>query len=504
MLFSQIDSAYYRGVSVYPVHIEADVTRGLNSFSVVGLGDRAVQEARDRVASAIKNTGYRSPKHFNYKTVISLSPAYEKKTGTQYDIGIALAYLVATGQISALPESAIAFGELSLDGALRSCGGIVALVLYALSRGFKHIIISKDAREVQHIPSGDCTIHVVSTLADVVACLDTIDTCGHRPHVPSGTSDNALLSPNFDDIVGHDAAKRALEIAVAGGHHCMLSGPPGAGKTLLAKAALACMPALSEQQRLEVAQMYSLYGQESASCISVLQHGRPPFRSPHHSASLSAMIGSASGTLGELSLAHHGILFLDECIEFNSRVIESLRIPLEEYAVTVSRADQRLVFPARFLLIAAMNPETTNTATRHQKKLSPAIQDRFDIWIAVEPIPTEKLVSNSSSNNNSLENEHAALIRHRCAQAQLLQCAVHGALSAHLSAAQVTALLSKAPQEVQTVCTQLAAKYALSSRGVHKIIKVAHTIASLDGRTDIGVADVLEAARLRCPSEPNG
>ena len=353
MNFARVFAAQPSLPAAQLVSVESDLARGLHAFSIVGLPDKAVEEARDRVASAIKNTGLTSPKSTNKKIIISLAPAELKKEGSAFDLAVALSYLLAAEEISFDPDKKLFAGELALDGELRPIRGALSIALLARSEGFTELFLPHENAAEASLVSG-ITIYPAHNLSEVIAHLNSKNTFLLAPHVPVpeqlvGTSHGEV---SLADIRGQESAKRGLEIAAAGRHNIALYGPPGTGKTMLARAARALLPQLSEDETVEVTAIHSYAG--------ILQGGvmrEAPFRAPHHTSSYASLIGG--GVIprpGEVTLAHRGVLFLDEFPEFHRDVVNALREPLEDAQVSISRARGTATFPANFMLIAALNP----------------------------------------------------------------------------------------------------------------------------------------------------
>ena len=356
MHFARVFGAQPALPKAHIVTVETDMTKGLHAFAIVGLPDKSVTEARDRIASAIKNTEtdgepFKSPKSMNKKIVVSLAPAELKKEGAVFDVPAALSYLLASKQIKFEPRGKLFAGELTLDGKLRPIRGALSIAKAAKEEGFKEIYIpAENASEASLV--SEIAIFPIGDLAQLVRHLSGESsikkyTAGRSENVPHVDFETAI-----DDIRGQESAKRALEIATAGRHNIALYGPPGTGKTMLARAAAALLPELSEDEAIEVTTIHSLAGTLSSASIT-----HAPFRSPHHTSSYAAIIGG--GTVprpGEVTLAHRGVLFLDEFPEFHRDVVNALREPLEDKVVSVARAKSSAVFPANFMLIAALNP----------------------------------------------------------------------------------------------------------------------------------------------------
>jgi magnesium chelatase family protein len=505
--FSRIYSAQPHHLEGYIVSVEIDITNGLHSFSIVGLPDKAVEESRDRVASAIKNSGFTSPKQENHKTVVSLAPAELRKEGSYFDCAIAVGYLLAGHHIEFSPDKKLFIGELSLNGELQPIHGILPIVQTAKKHGFVELFVpEKNALEAALIT--EITIYPAKNLSEIIRHIDeSSDEQTFIKPQPVTTIPEPIRNTtnDFKNIFGQETAKRGLEIAASGGHNIIMSGPPGTGKTLLARAFNELLPPLAIESILEVTGIHSIAGLLPNHVQPLII--RPPFRSPHHTSSYVSLIGGGSiPRPGEVTLAHRGVLFLDEFPEFDKRVIESLRQPIEDRMVTIARARGSALFPAQFTLIAAMNPCpcgnfgsihkicvcNPHEISRYRKKISGPILDRIDIWLAVEHIDYNKL-STSTAIPESSEVVRARIIQARKVQQERFTSSVK--LNAHMNNKDVQSI-HLAP-DVRKLLVESSELFKLSPRSFHRIIKIARTIADLDGSKEITTDHILEAFHYR-------
>ena len=514
MAVSKIYSAQATLLSAQLIDIEVDLSKGLHSFSIVGLADKSVDESKDRVGAAIKNSGWKSPKNKNQKVVVSLAPADIKKEGPLFDLPIALAYLIASGDIEATVENRLFIGELSLDGKLRPIKGALPIAQMAMKSGFTEIFLPlENAEEASNIKG--IKVFGAESLLDVVKHINTksgdddskIDHLLIQEYKNKNSKKNKReIEVDFSDVKGQESAKRGLEIAAAGGHNIIMYGPPGTGKTMLAKAFSHLLPELSFDERLEVTSIYSIGGMLQEGLIE-----NPPFRSPHHTASYVSLVGGGTNLKpGEVTLAHKGVLFLDEFPEFDRKVLETLRQPLEDREVTVSRAKGSVKYPAHFILVATMNPCPCGNygvkgkdcicsavaIERYKRKLSGPIVDRIDIWVEVSKIEHNKLTDSRDLHEKTEKIipriERARKIQEERYQKHNLKIKTNAELSAKDLVS--TVVLS---EKVKEVLNNSAKQLDLSARSYHRIIKLARTIADMEGEENIKENHILEALQYR-------
>lgn len=500
------------------VTIEVDITKNtLHSFTLVGLPDKAVDESKDRMSSAIKNSGFQSPKNQNQKIVISLSPADLKKEGPYFDLAIALSYLLSSGEINFDPEGKLFLGELSLNGELRPVKGVLPLTEIAKKLGYKEIYLPIENAEEAALIEG-VTIFGAKTLKEVIDHINIIkkDKKGNpieqeKPKIKPQPQTEIKYQDkshdiDFSDVKGQESAKRGLEIAAAGRHNIAMYGPPGTGKTMLARVFSHILPELSKEDILEITGIHSIVGVLEEELIT-----KPPFRAPHHTASYVSMIGGgANPKPGEVTLAHKGVLFLDEFPEFEKRVLESLRQPLEDNIVSISRAKGSAIFPSNFILVAAMNPCPCGNKgsklkecickpsdlDRYKRKLSGPIMDRIDIWVNVGAVDYEKLSTNIASG------EKTDVIKERVRKAREIQNKrFKGATrkintNSEMNVKELNIYANLTP-ELKQLLNESAERLQLSARAYHRTIKLARTIADLDESESINQSHILEALQYR-------
>ena len=488
------------GVDACTVHVEVDVSFGFPSFTMVGLPDASVRESRDRVKSAIRNSGFEFPPH---RITVNLSPADVRKAGAAFDLPIALGILAAQGVVLRRDIGDLVIcGELSLDGTVQPARGVLPIAAAARRDGASGALLPRANASEAAIVSG-LTVLAVSSLAEAVRALNDPSSVAAPPPPPPCAPLGEC--PDLADVRGQLLARRALEVACAGGHNLLLVGPPGAGKTMMARRVPGILPPMTFDEALAVTSIHSVAGLLPPGSGLV---GHRPFRAPHHTISNAALVGGGSQPRpGEVSLSHHGVLFLDEMLEFNRHVLEVLRQPLEEGSVTIARAARTAVFPARFVLVAATNPCpcgyagdtgrecrcTPQQVAHYRSKLSGPLRDRLDLTVEVPALPPDVLGSGGTG-------ESSSDVRARVVAARERQCLRYAGAVARTNAELTPGLMAEHCRLDRSGLRMLSAaveRMALSARGYDRVRKVARTIADLGGAEDIRADDIAEALQFR-------
>ncbi len=500
-MYTCIKSLAHSGLAAIEVDVEADYSKGMPSFDIVGLGDTTIREAKDRIRAAFRNSGFEFPVG---KIVINLAPANIPKAGSQFDLAIFVALLVISGQMMPVSEKSIFLGEVSINGALRPVRGVLSKILYARENGYDTVFLPEENRD-EASAVGGVSVYPAAHVLDVLAHLT-----GKKPLEALAALDfDSIPSENYEidfaNVKGQVIAKRAAEIAAAGGHNLMLIGPPGSGKSMIARRMATILPELTFEEAIEVTKVRSVC--ESYSKTVRFTKARP-FRAPHYNASLPALVGGGNHpNPGEISLAHRGILFLDEMAEFSTHVLEALRQPMEDNEVTISRVSYNATYPCDFQLVAAMNPCrcgyfghperqcscSPSSVSKYLQKISGPLLDRFDMHVEASPVKYEELSTDRAE-------ESSAEIRKRVVAARNI------ALS-RLEGTGITCNASITPEIIRKMCVltpdakrqleRAYTAYGFSARIYDRILKVARTIADLDASEYIRAEHISEAVQYR-------
>ncbi len=507
-MLAHVSSMGLRGIESYPVLVELDLSNGLPGYTTVGLPDDAVRESRERVISAVRNCGFNLPQK---KVTVNLAPAQSRKEGSHFDLPIALALLTASGQIAAesLEKKYCCIGELALDGTMRPVRGVLSMALRAWREGFKTMIVPKaNAAEARAVG-----IEVVSgeTLREIVNFLATPES-SRGDFVFSDPFENLLshlksekITEDMSEVKGQFLAKRAAEIAAAGFHNLILMGSPGIGKSMLARRLPGILPSMSRGEILEVTRIHSVISKEGSGLLT-----QRPFRDPHHSASLVSLVGGGPAARpGEASLAHGGVLFLDEVLEFNRSALEALRQPLSDFKITISRAKDCVEYPARFILVAALNPCpcgfrghptkacicAPKAVSNYLSRVSGPLLDRIDLQVEMSPLDFSDWAAQTQEREES-----SAEIRRRVIRARLKQQERLGredfAANAYLTQNEIKRHCLLSPRVMDSL-RQAAQKFGLSARGLDRVLKVSRTVADLEDSNSIEMRHVAEAMNYR-------
>ena len=503
-MLATVRSAALFGIDAYAVQIEVEVSNGMPGLTLVGLPDASVRESRDRVRSAIRNSGYQFPRQH---ITVNLAPADVRKQGSAFDLPIALGVLAAVGQLLRREiDDWLVLGELSLDGTIQAARGVLPIAVSARRSGATGLVVPRANAAEASIVDG-LRIVAVRSLIEAVESLNT-----RCPPTWTASPLDATRTlhdpPDFADVRGQALPKRAVEVAAAGGHSLLLVGAPGGGKTMMARRLAGILPPLGPDEALESTAIHSVAGMLPPDGGLLRER---PFRAPHSSASLAALVGGGAGPRpGEVSLAHHGVLFLDEVLEFERRALEALRQPLEDGFVRIARAARSALFPSRFMLVAAMNPCpcgrrgdpgaecrcTPGQVDRYQGRLSGPLRDRIDLAVEVARTPVACLRAGAAE-------ESSAAIRVRVLAARDRQRARFGPAACQVNGhmtAKLVSLHCRLDRSLERLLEQAAARFSLSARGHARVLKVARTIADLAGADCVRPEDLSEALQFRLPS----
>lgn len=496
----KIISAAFRGIEGKLIDVEVDLVRGLPCFNMVGLADTSVKESKERVRSAIVNSGYEFPV---CRIVVNLAPADLKKAGTHFDLPIAVGILAASGQLKLRDCSGYLFiGELSLSGSLNSITGGLPIVIEGMNCGIGNFIVPRgNAQECSYVRGSK--VYAFGSLNQVISFVKRRDSSPYENEIAAVRPEAGLRSLDYDDVIGHESVKRAIEVAAAGGHNLILSGPSGSGKTMLAERIPTILPMLTYEESLDVTRIYSVSGKAGAAGLIMER----PFRAPHHTSSAVSLVGGGNSLMpGEVSLAHHGVLFLDEILEFKKRVLDIMRQPLEDRRISISRAAGTVVYPANIMLVGAMNPcpcgfhgsSRECTCTEYERRqylsrLSSPLIDRIDMFTFVNSVPYNEIRVNARP-------EASETIKKRVEQARRIQKRRFEGSGIFLNS-QMNPKMIKENCRLDPAASKLLEgiydRYHLSTRSYSRILKVSRTIADLECRDGISLTDVVEALQYK-------
>ncbi len=502
-MLARVTSAAVVGIEAAPIHVEVDVALGLPGCHIVGLPDAGVKEGRVRIRGALENSGFKLPPR---RITVNLAPADLRKDGAAFDVPIAVGMLCAAGVLDpAALEASLFVGELALDGSVRPVRGVLPIAAWARAQGMRRLFVPRANLREASVVGGDCTVEPVSALSEVVGNLRGELALASLPAIDPIDPSAPVVPPDLADVRGQEVARRALELAAAGGHNLLFVGPPGSGKTMLARRLPGILPTLSFDEALETTMVYSVAGMLGGRALV----RERPFRAPHHTVTTAGMVGGGPAVRpGEITLAHHGVLFLDELLEFARPVLEALRQPLEERAVSLVRARRNVTYPADFMLVAALNPcpcghlgSTLRTCTcslsgiaRYRSRLSGPLLDRIDMHVDVPAVPYRELAA-------AARGEPSAPVRVRVEEARERQRRRGPRSNARLTAGELegAAVLDA---DGHRLLERAVERLGLSARAVSRVRRMARTIADLDGVDRIRNAHLAEALQYRLLDRP--